>query len=509
MSDMYSSFYNPDVLSCLANLSNDEVFTPPTVVNAMLDMLPQEIFRDKHTTFLDPVCKTGVFLREIAKRLIDGLAEEIPDLQERVEHIFKHQLYGIAITEMTSLLSRRSVYCSKYPNSRYSITTFPDAEGNIRYKNIFHTWKDGKCAFCGVSEKTYKRDEALKSHAYEFIHTVHSERIFDMKFDVIIGNPPYQLNVGVEKDNYAIPIYHKFIFQAKKLRPRFLAMIIPARWYAGGRGLDEFRETMLTDNRLRCIHDFPESVDCFPGVEIQGGVCYFLWDRDNRGDCTVYTHMKQETGRPMSRPLLEQDCNTFIRYNQSVSILRKVQLCAEQSFSSLVSPQTPFGLITSYKGTPTPKNASDFKMYISGNQKEYKGGYAYVPAEKVTKGKEMIPWHKVYIGEAYGGGMAFPHAILSKPFYGEPNTVCNQSYLVIGPFEDQSTCENVISYIRTKFFRFMVLQKKNAQHAMRGVYQFVPVQDFSKPWTDEELYAKYGLTEEEIAFIESMIKPME
>ena len=147
-----ASDYNPDVLSCLANLSNDEVFTPPTIVNEMLDMLPQELFSDPNTTFLDPVCKTGVFLREIAKRLIEGLAEQIPDLQQRVDHVFQKQLYGIAITEMTSLLSRRSVYCSKYPNSRYSVSAFSDAEGNIRFRNIPHTWKDGRCAFCGAAE---------------------------------------------------------------------------------------------------------------------------------------------------------------------------------------------------------------------------------------------------------------------------------------------------------------------------------------------------------------------
>ena len=506
-----SEAYNPDVLSCLANLSNDEVFTPPSVVNQMLDMLPQELFRSSKTTFLDIGCKSGVFLREITKRLITGLADEIPDLQTRVDHILHKQVFGIATTELTSLVSRRTLYCSKYPNCRYSASPFETVEGNIRFRNIPHTFVNGRCKWCGASEDQFgdAKRKGLETHAYEFIHTDHPEEIFKMKFDVIVGNPPYQLNVGVEKENYAIPMYHRFVSQAKKLGPRFLTMIIPARWYAGGRGLDGFRDEMLSDNRLRVIHDFPESEDCFPGVEIQAGVCYFLWKRDSPGECEVFTHMNDSVCEPMERPLLEKGCNTFIRYNRSVSILRKVQSRTERSFSEMVSPQTPFGLVTSYKGSPKRVNKSDIKMYISGNEKEFKGGCAFAPLSKVTKGAEMIPWHKVYIGEAYGGGMAFPHSILSKPFYGEPNTICNQSYLVLGPFAKQQVCENVISYIKTKFFRFMVLQKKNAQHAMRGVYQFVPMQDFSKPWTDAELYAKYKLTKDEIAFIESMIKPME
>ena len=503
--------HNPDVLSCLANLSNDEVFTPPSVVNQMLDMLPQELFRSGKTTFLDIGCKSGVFLREITKRLIAGLADEMPDLQTRVDHILHKQVFGIATTELTSLVSRRTLYCSKYPNCRYSASPFETVEGNIRFRNIPHTFVNGRCKWCGASEDQFgdAKRKGLETHAYEFIHTDHPEEIFKMKFDVIVGNPPYQLNVGVEKENYAIPMYHRFVSQAKKLGPRFLTMIIPARWYAGGRGLDGFRDEMLSDNRLRVIHDFPESEDCFPGVEIQAGVCYFLWKRDSPGECEVFTHMNDSVCEPMERPLLEKGCNTFIRYNRSVSILRKVQSRTERSFSEMVSPQTPFGLVTSYKGSPKRVNKSDIKMYISGNEKEFKGGCAFAPLSKVTKGAEMIPWHKVYIGEAYGGGMAFPHSILSKPFYGEPNTICNQSYLVLGPFAKQQVCENVISYIKTKFFRFMVLQKKNAQHAMRGVYQFVPMQDFSKPWTDAELYAKYKLTKDEIAFIESMIKPME
>lgn len=509
MSDFYS-MYNPDVLTCLANLSNDEVFTPPEVANRMLDMLPEELWHDSSATFLDPACKSGVFLREIAKRLIEGLKEEIPDLQKRIDHIFHKQLYGIAITELTSLLSRRSVYCSKYPNSKYSISLFEDTSGNIRYKRIQHRWQNGKCLFCGVTKKegTYDRDE-MEVHAYELIHTLHPERIFNMKFDVIIGNPPYQLNIGVEKENYAVPIYQKFVEQAKKLNPRYLTMIIPARWYAGGRGLDEFRDEMLNDDRLSVIHDYPDAGDVFPGVQIKAGVCYFLWERDRHGDCSVTTHLNGDDIGPVVRPLLEKGNDTFIRYNQAISIIQKVFNPVNRSFSELVSPQTPFGIVTSYKGTDKPQSSTDLKMYISGNDKKYKGKAFYAPYDKITKGHDMIPWHKIYINMAGSGSDSFPHQILGKPFYGEPNTICNQSYLVIGPFKNKDECENAMSYIATKFFRFMVLQKKNAQHAMRGVYQLVPMQDFTKSWTDEELYKKYRLTEDEIAFIESMIKPME
>ena len=294
--------YSPDILNCLANLSSDEVFTSPELANRMLDLLPQELFRSSKTRFLDPCSKSGVFLREIAKRLLAGLEEQIPDLQQRIDHIMTQQVFGIACTDLTAEMSRRTLYCTKQANGEYSVATcFDDVQGNLRYMRCQHTWENGKCKHCGANRAQYDRVETIETYAYPFIHKDINEIFKNMQFDVIIGNPPYQMNVGVEKENYAIAIYHKFVQQAKKLNPRYLCMIIPARWYAGGRGLDEFRDEMLHDRSIRVIHDFPESIDCFPGVEIQGGVCFFLWNRDNKGDCQIITHNANISSEPMAK----------------------------------------------------------------------------------------------------------------------------------------------------------------------------------------------------------------
>ena len=524
--DFFNRVYNPDVLLCLANLSNDEVFTPPEIANQMLDMLPQELFEDPNTTFLDPACKSGVFLREIAKRLINGLEDKIPDLEERIDHICKNQLYGIAITELTSLLSRRSVYCSKYPNGPFSISRFDNVEGNIRFKSCKHDWDgpvkwkiEGRkqervwrtCKWCGASEKEYGTEERadLETHAYEFIHTLKPEGIINMKFDVICSNPPYQLSDGGGNGASAKPIYQLFIQQAIKLKPRYMTMITPSRWFTGGKGLDEFRNTMLHDDRLRIIHDYPDASDCFSGVQIKGGVSYFLWDRDNKGPCSVYSHRGDDVTGPAQRPLLEQDCDTFIRYNEAVDILRKVKALNEPSMMDLVSARMPFGLANTYKGNKNKRNNTDVIVYVSGNDREVRGTTSFAPLNDISKGREMIKWHKVYISKAGSGSDAFPHPILTQPFYGAPGTACNETYLVIGEFKNKAICENVMSYISTRFFRFLVLLKKSSQNAARGVYQLVPQQDFSKAWTDEELYAKYNISEEEVKFIESMVRPME
>lgn len=511
---MIQTNYNPDVLSCLANLSNDEVFTPPNLVNQILDLLPKEIWKNKDAKFLDPVSKSGVFLREIAKRLMIGLEKQIPDKQKRINHIYTTQLYGIAITELTSLLSRRSVYCSKTANGKYSVCDeFKTEQGNIVYERLQHTWESGKCRYCGANKEVYDREDALETYAYPFIHTDITKKIFkNMKFDVIVGNPPYQLNDGGGTGSSAMPIYQKFIQQAKKLNPRYLTMIIPSRWFSGGRGLDDFRDEMLNDNRIREIHDFLNASDCFPGVEIKGGVNYFLWDRDNKGLCKIHTYDGNKNISIAERPLLEKKVETFVRYNEAISILRKVQSFKENSFANIISANDPFGFDVrennSYKRVKPTFKKTSFKdgveFYFNGWKKE---GLGYIKRENIHKNISWIDEYKILIPKAWGVGNMDRDWL--NPFIINPNSCCTETYLVIGPYGKKKTAQSVVAYTQTKFFHFLVSLIKNTQNAMKKVYQFVPIQDFEETWTDEKLYKKYKLTNEEIEFIESMVRPME
>lgn len=502
---LFEKVYNPDVLSCLANLSNDEVFTPPNVVNQMLDMLPQELFQSPDTTFLDPACKTGVFLREIAKRLNEGLKDQIPDLQQRIDHIFQKQLFGIAITELTSLLSRRGVYCSKYPNSDYSVSRFKDAQGNIRFKRTEHKWKDGKCVYCGASQAQYARGDELETHAYEWIHTTIPEEIFKMKFDVIIGNPPYQLGSNDSRSTSRDkPIYNLFVEQAKKLKPKYLTMIIPSRWMATGLGLSEFREVMLSDKHIRKLIDYPVASEVFNGVEIKGGVCYFLWDRDNKGLCEVLTCREGNTYGPYNRELGEYDI--FVRDYRGLSILKKVLSHKEPSITSIMSADKEFGWTSNFDGFHEEKTNNDVIIYYNRSGKRLTG---WINRNDVHKSPHLIDTWKVLTPKAGSdGGQKIPDMVLGSPQLAPCPSVCTQTYLFFYT-ETQKEAINIEKYLKTKFFRLLVSLRKITQDATKSTYTWVPIQDFSKPWTDEELYAKYSLTQEEIDFIESMIKPME
>jgi site-specific DNA-methyltransferase (adenine-specific) len=514
---------NPDVLTCIANLSNDEVFTPPVFANRMLDTLSEawatdhhgaNLWADKTVKFLDPCTKSGVFLREITSRLTRGLADEMPNLEERVNHILTKQVFGIGTTYLTSLLARRSVYCSKHAQGKHSIAKGVDSDdGNIWFERTEHSWAEGKCKYCGANARDYDRGEGLETHAYAFIHADNVKtrvgEIFggDMQFDVIIGNPPYQLGQsgGDAVGGFAMPIYQRFVQAAKSLDPRYVVMVTPSRWFAGGRGLDEYRGELLTDKRMRALVDFPDAAEAFPGTQIKGGVSYFLWDSSWNDACEVTTiYSGEPTSPPMKRYLGAHD--VVVRRNEAVPILEKVlKHNAKDGFGKLsakVSPIQPFSIRTNFRGAETPKGMKK-PVRLIGN-----GGETFIERSKVPRNETWIDEWKVLLGRAYGAGDAFPHQIYNHPIIAGPGTACTETYLVISRFKKEAEAKRCAGYLQTRFVRFLVSLRKNTQDIYNERFQFVPDLPMDRAWTDEMLYKKYGITKDEIAFINSMIRPM-
>lgn len=534
---------NPDVLTCMANLSNDEVFTPPEFANRMLDALAEawanahdgeNIWSNSDVRFLDPFTKSGVFLREIASRLTQGLAETIPDLESRVDHILTKQVFGIAITHLTSLLARRSIYCCKWANGEHSIAkSFDDADGNVRFERLEHSWEggtewvytadasgrqikkftNGRCKFCGASQLVMERGAELETHAYAFIHThdikARLSEFFgaDMQFDVIIGNPPYQTTGGGGGTNDS-PIYDLFVKQAIHLQPRFLSMVIPSRWMAGGRGLKEFRAEFLGDSHIRALVDYENAKDVFPTVGIGGGICYFLWDRDNPGLCESVYHRNGVSIGPYPRRLDEFD--VFVRDQRAVDILHKVVAAGESPFEELVSGDTPFGLATNYKDYDREFNPKTGKIRLYANLGTTRVCGA-IDRNVIKKNSHLIDAWKLFLPVA-GSGRERERSgvdiVLSPPIVGEPQSACTQTYLVAGPLSSKDEAQSIESYLRTRLVRFLISLRKPAQHVFRGMYRWVPQQAWDRTWTDAALYEKYGITEDEVLFIESMIRPM-
>ena len=464
--------------------------------------------RQECVRFLDPCTKSGVFLREITTRLTKGLEQEIPDLDERVNHILTNQIFGIGITQITALLARRSLYCSKYANGKHSIAkSFSSEEGNIWFKRIKHTWDGDKCRFCGAGKSVFDRAAGLETHAYAFIHKDGiKSRIFEMfggnmQFDVIIGNPPYQLaSDGGTRD---VPIYQHFVEQAKALGPRYLVMVIPSRWMAGGLGLSEFRQTMLSDRRIRSLTDYPVAKEVFSGVEVKGGICYFLWDNTWNADCSVAVVRGKTIIGPTERKLDAHDL--FIRDARAIPILKKVLDKGEPSLSEVTSSRTAFGLYSNFSGYREEPKKGDIQFYATSTKGRFT---AWVSPNVVTTNENAIDTYKALIPKAGSdGGQKLPDVVIGKPWVTDRPSVCTQSFLFVAT-QTKKQAESVASYYRTRFLRFLLSLRKIAQDTTANSYLWAPQQTWDRTWTDNELYAKYGITKKEREYIETQVREM-
>ncbi|MFG0333382.1 MAG: Eco57I restriction-modification methylase domain-containing protein [Maioricimonas sp. JB049] len=495
--------HKPDILEVIADLSNDEVRTPPWVANSVLDLLPEKVWADPSLRWLDPGAKTGVFLREITKRLMDGLRNEIPDERRRLKHILTEQVFGIAVTELTALMSRRTLYCSKRADSSYSTVQFEGSAGNIWFEQLDHPYVRGKCEECRASENQISASAHDDTYAYGFLHKAGMEKIereYGMQFDIIVGNPPYQMESdGGSRD---LPIYDKFVDIGRSLNPRYFAMIIPSRWMAGGLGLDEFRNSMLSDRRLRKLVDYAQMDQLFPGVDFEGGVCYFLWDRDTSGDCEViFVRNNQQLG-PTTRKLDEFDI--FVRDDRSLSILRKVLKFSETSMENLVETNNAFGIGTNYSGYVKKRQPGTIRLHIVRKGSREVG---WIKRDNLPKGFALVDRWKVLIPKSYGERGAVPAQVLGPTLISSPPSCSSQTYLLV-PVDSEHEATSVESYVKTRLFRFLVSLRKITQHAPKTTYRWVPQQSWDREWTDDVLYAKYGITAEEQTYIAEMVKEM-
>jgi site-specific DNA-methyltransferase (adenine-specific) len=502
----------PDILDTLAQLSNDEVPTPPSLARDMLDELPDKVWAEWDYRWLDPFCKSGAFLREIGVRLLEGLSDKEPDFQKRRQHVYREMLWGTSVTAMTAMITRRSVYYSRDASGEQSVVRFDHEEGNLPFVAAKHEFNTGdadgahvRCKICGAPEKL-ERGAQRENYAYSFIHGAYpTKEMEDMKFDVIVGNPPFQIGDGGGGGKAsATPLYNLFVEKAKEMEPRHIVMITPSRWFSGGKGLDDFRDRMLKDRHFVSLVDHPRLYDCFPGVKIRGGVSYFHWCRDHDGPCAVTTRIGDEAiGPPVSRFLDSYD--VLIRRNEAVEILDKVTSYRidgepEKSLADHVSSRKPFGLESKFRGQESKVGLSE-PVLVYGTQHK-----SWTEREMIPANKDWIDDWKVLLVKAHGTSGREDLTILGEPIVAGPGEACSETYLVVGRFDTEEEAKNLAAYTRTRFLRFLVSLRKITQNITKDSYRFVPVLPINRAWTDEDLYARYGLSAEDVEFIESVIK---
>lgn len=496
----------PDVLETIAQLPNDEVFTSPGLANDMLDLLPEHIWSEPEYRWLDPGAKSGVFLREVAKRLMGGLAAWEPDPAKRREHIYRNMVYGCAISQLTGEVARRSLYHSmdatgsglKDEHLKEVIVRFDRPDGNVPFVPTEHTFQVGKCTICKAPEDL-ERGTSRENYAYPFIHgTYPTKELSEMKFDVIVGNPPYQIDS--DGNTRTMPVYQLFVQQAIEMNPRYIVMITPSRWFAGGLGLDSYRKQMLNEHRISHIVDYPQPQECFPGVKIRGGVSYFRWAREHVGGCEIRTVRSGKTNAPMVRRLDGYD--VFVRYNEAIGILEKVRSSGDAMLDRKVSSLVPFGLRAKFRDYVSATTPGAVVLHVMSRKIEW------IAPESVTNNQELISKHKTLLHAAYGEDNDGPYSVIAQPTVAEPNSACTETYLVIDSFDTAEEASKLDRYLRTRFVRFMIWLRMNTQHLSKDRFKFVPDVPMDREWADQDLYERYNLSDEEIAFIESQIKPM-
>lgn len=473
------------------------------------------VFKDPKTRIMEINSKTGLYPLFMAYSVFEEklhtyrdthmLATDVPvETQNQIwDEVLRNHIFVICKTEMAKSITKRT------------LRGFRQAKVNARYfEDLINKITNQPELFIGKVSNgiNYWKNNTLEN---------------DMKFNAIVGNPPYQSVKATEKatanSSFASAIYPMFIDISIKLSPKYVSMITPSRWMTKqGQGIsDEWVDRMLQNNEFRTVHDYFDASECFPGVEIKGGVNYFLLKPNEKGLCDYYFHGPK--GVSHQHDYLDPiGAGIVIRDDMARAIIDKVTAVEglyykDKSFSSYVSPKHYFDrneqLSSNWKGYVLQKDAEHpVKYYLNKNMVD--GGYAWIKVSDVPKCRETIPLHKIYISMAYGAGDSFPHQIIGVPFYGEPNSACSYTYLVIGYDAKlhnltKEECESVLSYIKTKFFRYLVYIKKKTQNITRELFQFVPIQDWSHLYTDSELYKRYRLTNEEISYIESMIKPMD